>query len=559
MESLERKVVLLQRFNKTAKDHKKALEALRDTIGERVDALRQFDQLLSADQLYRTEDLPQDDSSNSAKSPRVEQGAICGDGSLPAMESLEDILKFGRSLGACPKSKPNLAAGGTDQTTLLSDSAVLDTTGDLDETLKPNLVVGDTDRTTSLSDSTEEDTFNELDKTMIPNLAVGDTKQTASVHSSSEPEDILKALETMKRSSAIGKRKQATLRSDSSGASTSAAMLASASERRRQSRFSTEGSQKARGEVSQDDILTILKNTGDLFCRESEELWTCLQDFKKGNTAESPETPLKQSIKYWMKLVETLQSSCSTQGNVKTRQGRRLSSEWTPEDSSFKEEMLSLRDRGRDQIKRQMQSLRRQKRMEEELQQDIDILDKLAKELEDRNMDVIYKMREKHVHGKTTAAKEHQRLLLKVKDLHTSLQAWNVKARDSLFSSNVRIADERPPAYTGGSAKCRDVIIQEALNSLDNIQTQKGDVGMSEVANKLEMAEGAVSTAKCFVESDPASEGLEVRRSVEALLEQDQLFVELQTKIEGRTFEEWVPEAIELLAERLHHEGASQN
>ncbi|KAH7936045.1 hypothetical protein HPB52_017311 [Rhipicephalus sanguineus] len=108
-----------------------------------------------------------------------------------------------------------------------------------------------------------------------------------------------------------------------------------------------------------------------------------------------------------------------------------------------------------------------------------DILDKLAKELEDRNMDVIYKMREKHVHGKTTAAKEHQRLLLKVKDLHTSLQAWNVKARDSLFSSNVRIADERPPAYTGGSAKCRDVIIQEALNSLDNIQTQKGDVGMS--------------------------------------------------------------------------------
>lgn len=486
MESLERKVVLLQRFNKTAKDHKKALEALRDTIGERVDALRQFDQSLSADQLYRTVDLPQDDSSNSAKNPRVEQGASCGDGSLPAMESLEDILEFGISLGARLKSKPNLAAGDTDQTTLLSDSTVLDTTGDLNETLKPNLVVGDAKWTTSLSDSTEGDTFNELEKTMIPNLAVGDTQQTAS-----------------------------------------------------------------------DDMLTILENTGDLFCRESEELWTCLQDFKKGNTAESPETPLKQSIKYWMKLVETLQSSCSTQGN--TRQGRRLSSEWTSEDSSFKEEMLSLRDRGRDQIKCQMQSLRRQKRMEEELQQDIVILDKLAKELEDRNMDVIDKMREKHIHGKTAAAKEHQRLLLKVQDLHTSLQAWNVKARDSLVSSNVRIADEKPPVYTGGSAKCRDVIIQEALNSLDNIQTQKGDVGMSEVANKLEMAEGAVNTAKCFVESDPASEGLEVRHSVEALLEQDQLFMELQTKIEGRTFEEWVPEAIELLAERLHREGASQN
>uniref|UniRef100_A0A224YLT9 Uncharacterized protein n=1 Tax=Rhipicephalus zambeziensis TaxID=60191 RepID=A0A224YLT9_9ACAR len=481
MENLERKVALLQRFNNTAKDHSKALEGLTDTIVERLDELRQFDQSHFTDQLYRTVELSQDGPSDSGEHPSGEQGASCGDGTLPVLESFEDLVGYGRSLRAHSKSKPNLAAGHTEKT-LLPNSTDLGTSDDLDETLKPSLVVGATEPSASQADSTEQDVSDELDQARKSDMAVGDVIET-----------------------------------------------------------------------ELDDTLNALEYAGDMFHRKSEELWRLLQKFKKDGV---PENPVKQCLKYWMELVNTLQSCCVTR-EEKMRQQRRLSAEWTSEDYSFKKAMLSLKGSGPDQIERQMQSLRQRKRLEGKLKQDMKNLDELARELEDRNLEAIEEIQKKHDHDQTIAAEELQRLMSEVQDLDKSRLAWNKKARDSFMSSSAPSA-ERPPALACVLEKCENEILKAALDSFNSIESEMNGAGISEVAGKLSMAEAAADAAKHVVESDPISETSEALRLLDALLEQDELFVELKTKVAGRTFEEWLPELDGLITESLLFAGASK-
>ncbi|KAL1469059.1 hypothetical protein MTO96_004792 [Rhipicephalus appendiculatus] len=204
-----------------------------------------------------------------------------------------------------------------------------------------------------------------------------------------------------------------------------------------------------------------------------------------------------------------------------------------------------------------MRSLRRQKRLGEELKKDIKNLDDLARELEDRNREAIDEIEKKYVHDKTSAAEELQRLMSEVQDLDKSRLAWNKKARDSLMSSSAPSA-ERPPALDSGLEKCVIEILKTALDAFNHIESEKSDAGISEVAGKLSMAEAAANAAKRVVESDPVSETSEALRLLDALLEQDELFVELKTKVAGRTFEEWMPELIELITESRLFAGASK-
>ncbi|KAL3212892.1 hypothetical protein MRX96_051809 [Rhipicephalus microplus] len=134
-ESLERKVALLQRFDNTAKAHTKAVEGLRDTIVKRVDEFLHFNKAQSADLLRRTRKLSQDGPPDSGERPSGEQGACCGEGTLPVVETYEDLVENLRSLGAPSKSKLNLAAADDAEETLLSWSTDFDSFDDLEETL----------------------------------------------------------------------------------------------------------------------------------------------------------------------------------------------------------------------------------------------------------------------------------------------------------------------------------------------------------------------------------------------------------------------------------------
>ncbi|KAL3187915.1 hypothetical protein MRX96_000529 [Rhipicephalus microplus] len=90
------------------------------------------------------------------------------------------------------------------------------------------------------------------------------------------------------------------------------------------------------------------------------------------------------------------------------------------------------------------------------------------------------------------------------------------------------------------------------------MQSQKSDAVVSEVANKLAVAEAAVNSLKSFVESDPVSRALEVAHSLDILSDQDKLFEVLERKVEGRTFKEWLPEIEQLLSERPPEKGISE-
>ncbi|XP_075731495.1 uncharacterized protein LOC119180908 isoform X2 [Rhipicephalus microplus] len=449
-ESLERKVALLQRFDNTAKAHTKAVEGLRDTIVKRVDEFLQFNQTHSADLLRSTQKLSQDSPPDSGERPSGEQGACCGEGTLPVVETYEDLVEYLRSLGAPSKSKLNLAAADDAEETLLSWSTDFDSFDDLEETLKPGMAAGGR---------------NELDETLI-----------------------------------------------------------------------------------------ALENTVDQFHRDFAEFRKVFRKNKKGGNMKS-ENPVEQCTKYWMKLVETLQASCSANANAKARP-KRPSAEWTFEKPCFKEVMLLLRDGIHDQIEHQRQSLHQQKQLKKELKEDIKSLYLLSRELENRNLKTIEEIQKKHVNAKTSAAKECQQLILEVQHLHKKLQVEDMKARDALMSYSARSTDARPPVYTGDSI-IYNQILQAALDSLNEIQSQKSDALIS-VANKLAVAEAAVDSLKSFVESDPVSRLSEVSNSLDVLLDQDKLFEVLETKVEGRTFKEWLPEIDQLLSERPPEKGISE-
>ncbi|KAL3187913.1 hypothetical protein MRX96_000528 [Rhipicephalus microplus] len=136
----------------TAKAHTKDVEGLRDTIVKRVDEFLQFHQAQSADLLRRTQKLSQDGPPDSGERPSGEQGACCGEGTLPAVESYQDLAEYVRSLGAPSKSKLNLAAADDAEETLLPWSTDFDSLDDLEETLEPGMAAGGK---------------NELDETLI--------------------------------------------------------------------------------------------------------------------------------------------------------------------------------------------------------------------------------------------------------------------------------------------------------------------------------------------------------------------------------------------------------
>ncbi|XP_075736536.1 uncharacterized protein LOC142776555 isoform X1 [Rhipicephalus microplus] len=219
--------------------------------------------------------------------------------------------------------------------------------------------------------------------------------------------------------------------------------------------------------------------------------------------------------------------------------------------------MLLLRNGIRDQIEHQRHSLDQQKQLKKELKQDIKNLHQLSIALEKRNLKTIEEIQKKHVNAKTSAAKECQQLILEVEHLHKRLQVEDIKARDALMSYSARSAEERPPAYTGDFT-IYNQILQAAHDSLAEMQSQKSDAAVSEVANKLAVAEAAVNSLKSFVESDPVSRALEVAHSLDILSDQDKLFEVLETKVEGRTFKEWLPEIEQLLSERPPQKGISE-
>ncbi|KAL1469058.1 hypothetical protein MTO96_004791 [Rhipicephalus appendiculatus] len=278
LEKLERKVALLQRFNKTAKDHAKALEGLRDTIVERVDELHQFDQSLFADQLYRTVDLSQDGPSDSVGSRELAVAM----GPSQFWNPLKTLWNMGDHF-VHTQSQNRTWQPVIQRRLCCQILLILVTSDDLDETLKPSLVVGATEPSDfgewqwgfeisthkplcvhllvfalfQLADSTEQDASDELNQARKSDMAVGDANET-----------------------------------------------------------------------ELDDTLSALEYAGDMFHGKSEELRRLLQKFKKDGI---PENPVKQCLKYWMKLVGTLQSSCITR-EEKMRQQRRLSAEWTSED-----------------------------------------------------------------------------------------------------------------------------------------------------------------------------------------------------------------------------------
>ncbi|XP_075736537.1 uncharacterized protein LOC142776555 isoform X2 [Rhipicephalus microplus] len=218
--------------------------------------------------------------------------------------------------------------------------------------------------------------------------------------------------------------------------------------------------------------------------------------------------------------------------------------------------MLLLRNGIRDQIEHQRHSLDQQKQLKKELKQDIKNLHQLSIALEKRNLKTIEEIQKKHVNAKTSAAKECQQLILEVEHLHKRLQVEDIKARDALMSYSARSAEERPPAYTGDFT-IYNQILQAAHDSLAEMQSQKSDAAVS-VANKLAVAEAAVNSLKSFVESDPVSRALEVAHSLDILSDQDKLFEVLETKVEGRTFKEWLPEIEQLLSERPPQKGISE-
>ncbi|XP_075736541.1 uncharacterized protein LOC142776555 isoform X5 [Rhipicephalus microplus] len=172
----------------------------------RVDEFLQFHQAQSADLLRRTQKLSQDGPPDSGERPSGEQGACCGEGTLPAVESYQDLAEYVRSLGAPSKSKLNLAAADDAEETLLPWSTDFDSLDDLEETLEPGMAAGGK---------------NELDETLI-----------------------------------------------------------------------------------------ALENAVNQFHRDFEEYRKVFRKIKKGGYMKS-ENPVEQCTKYWMKLVETLQSSCS--------------------------------------------------------------------------------------------------------------------------------------------------------------------------------------------------------------------------------------------------------
>ncbi|XP_054919506.1 uncharacterized protein [Dermacentor andersoni] len=178
LENLERKVVLLRRFDSSLKGYTKSLEALQDAMGQQIDELHQFVQLQSADLQSLEVDLSQ--GSSSIESSKMEQTVI-GDYDS-AMEYIEDFLEHEKStlLGAHPfKLKPDLAVGAAEQTTSMSPSQLKTASHEMPDTMKPDMAFGDAEQTILMSVSSQLEYSDEMHGTVKPDLPVGDTEQTA--------------------------------------------------------------------------------------------------------------------------------------------------------------------------------------------------------------------------------------------------------------------------------------------------------------------------------------------------------------------------------------------
>ncbi|XP_075547310.1 uncharacterized protein LOC142581174 [Dermacentor variabilis] len=498
LENLERKIVRLRRLDISLKGHTKSLEALRDAIGQHIDELHQFVQLQSADLQSLKVDLSQ--GSSSIESSKVEQTV-----NDSAPEYVDDFLEREKStlLGAHPlKLKPDMAVGAAEQTTSVSPSQLKTASHEMPDTMKPDMAVGDAEQTILLKTASHE-----IPDTMKPDMAVGDAEQTilVSVSSQLEYSDEMHGTVCRKPDLSVGDTEQTALEA----------------------------------------CMAKLGIAGDIAYSHQQELRAHIWDLCEGYFVGTPENCLKTSIKYWVELVMALISQRSIKEEDKHMRNLRLSAMWPKKECRSHKMLLSLRDNLRKQIEVQMPSLHRQERLQEEWQQDVDFLDMVAIEFATSSMAVVDKMHEKHIHDKKSTATELQALMPEVEYLSASLQERNTAARACLVPAEMATAAEEPPACIDALGKHQTAILQEVLMCLDNIQLEEDDADLEKLASKVATTEEAVNTAnKCIMESHPVPAAEEVIHSLEALRRQGKVFVLSKEEIEGRTFEEWLPDII---------------
>ncbi|XP_065295214.1 uncharacterized protein [Dermacentor albipictus] len=376
--------------------------------------------------------------------------------------------------------------------------------------LKPDMAVGDAEQTILMSPSQLKRASHEMPDTMKPDMAVGDAEQTIlmSVSSQLEYSDEMHGTVCSKPDLCVGDTEQTALEA----------------------------------------CMAKLEIGGDIVYSCLQEQWAHIYDLCDGCFVATPENCLKSSIKYWVELVMVLISQRSIKEEDKHMRNARLSAVWPKKNCRSHKMLLSLRDNLRKQTKVQMPSLHRQQKLLEELQQDVDFLDMVAMELATSSMAVIDKMHENNIHDKKSTAMELQALMPEVEYLSASLQERNTAARACLVPAEMATAAEEPPACIDVLGKHQTVILQEVLMFLDNIQLEEDDADLEKLAIKVATTEEAVNTAeKCIMESNPVSAVKEVIRSLEALRRQGEVFLLSKETVEGRTFQQWLPDIMKRL------------
>lgn len=350
-----------------------------------------------------------------------------------------------------------------------------------------------------------------------PTSAIGDTKQTAPLSSSQDLKASDEVLGTM-------------------------IQFLSQEESQQVRKHDSQEHQRPSLELPSVSYLKALEDSGDLFHRQHDELWAYLQDMCKGSTVGSPSNPLKTCIRYLMKLISILlHNKNNTQGNTTTRKNVRLSEEWASEDTGHESTFLALRDVLHKQITDQVQSLRQQTVLKENLREDIAVLDKATTYLLAFNMDVIDKMYTKRLHDSESAAKDMQLLTKAVLNLSANIEELSATAQASLTSTDVSSAAKQLPACISVSEEGKAALFQDTREYLNNIDVEQGKAEIRKIGSKLAKAEAAAEYARSVVESDPAAATSEALRYLEELKHQDEFFILTDERVDGLTFKEWLP------------------
>ncbi|XP_037559082.1 uncharacterized protein LOC119436329 isoform X2 [Dermacentor silvarum] len=494
MENLERKVARLQRFDCVLEGFTKFLGALQDAIGETTDDLHQFDQSRSADLQSPEVDISL--HSSSIESPRMEQTVSGGYDS--ALEYLEDFLECGEKIeflhGHPFKPKPDLAAGAAELATSMSHSSQLETSH--------------SSQLETSHSSQLETSSHEKPHTLKPDLAGGDAGQTSLMSGSSQLEDSDETLGTKEPDFAVGDTEQSAL----------------------------------------DAYMATLETVGDLVLRQQQEQSTHIRHLCQGSIVATPENSVKTSIRCWMEYVTILEHSRRRTKRKKPWRKFRLSAVWASKNCHSRKMLLDNRGEVCKQIKDHMSGLDQHKREEEKLQQDIALLEKVTIKLSATNKDFMDRMHETIIHVKTSGATELQELMPELQTLNMSLQELHTEARDCLVPYKMATAAEKPPACIDMMNNYKVAILQESLQSLENSHQDQDDADLEKLTSKVAMAEAEVNTAaKWIVERDPVSATTEVMRSLAVLNKRLEVFFVIDFQVEGRTFEQWLPDILRII------------